>query len=154
FFTAVRTTGIYCRPICPAQTPKRVNVRFFTSAPAAEAAGFRPCLRCRPEAAPGTPAWLGTSATVARALRLIATGGLDDDAAVEDLASRVGIGERHLRRLFVAHLGASPIAVAQTRRVQLAKKLLDETALPIARIAMDAGFGSLRRFNFAMRATY
>src|SRR2546426_4170293 len=107
FFTAVKTTGIYCRSICPARTPLRQNVRFFACAAAAEEAGFRPCLRCRPESAPGTPAWLGTSATVERALRLIEAGALDGDG-VESLAARLGVGPRHLRRLFTEHLGTSP----------------------------------------------
>jgi len=116
FFFGVQTTGIYCRPVCPARTPKRANVRFYACAAAAEQAGFRPCRRCRPETAPGTPAWQGTSATVARALRLIDAGALDR-ASVGDLAARVGLGERQLRRLFLRHLGASPVAVGQTRRV-------------------------------------
>ena len=154
FFTGVVTTGVYCRPVCPARTPRRENVRFFACAAAAQAAGFRPCLRCRPEASPGTPAWLGTSVTVSRALRLIAEGALDADR-VDDLAARVGIGERHLRRLFLAHLGATPIAVAQTQRVLFAKKLIDETELPMTEIvALAAGFASVRRFNAAIRATY
>jgi AraC family transcriptional regulator of adaptative response / DNA-3-methyladenine glycosylase II len=153
FFTGVTTTGVYCRPVCPARVPSRGNVRFFPSAAAAEAAGFRPCLRCRPEASPGTPAWLGTSATVSRALRHIAAGALDDDG-VATLASRMGVGERHLRRLFIDSLGAPPLAIAQTRRVQIAKKLIDETSLPMAHIAFDAGFASVRRFNAALRRAY
>src|SRR5437763_3928079 len=114
FFIGVTSTGIYCRPICPAPSPKESNVRYFVSAAAAAEAGFRPCLRCRPEAAPGTPAWRGTSAVVRRALRLIDAGGLDE-SSVAALAARVGIGARHLHRLFVQHVGASTIAVAQTR---------------------------------------
>ena len=153
FFIAVTTTGIYCRPICPARTAKDEHVRYFPSAAAAEAAGFRPCLRCRPEASPGTPAWLGTSSLVSRALRLIADGALDD-AGVESLADRLGITGRHLRRLFLQHLGATPLDVAMTRRVHFAKKLLDETALPISQVAFASGFGSLRRFNSQMRRTY
>ena len=153
FFIAVTSTGIYCRPICPSPTSKSANVLYFPTAAAAAEAGFRPCLRCRPEAAPGTPAWLGTSAVVRRALRLIHEGALDD-ASVEDLASRVGVGSRHLHRLFVRHVGASPIAVAQTRRLHFAKRLLDETHLSMTEIALAAGFGSLRRFNDAFHDTY
>jgi AraC family transcriptional regulator of adaptative response / DNA-3-methyladenine glycosylase II len=145
-FAGVKTTGIYCRPICPARTPKPENVTFYPSAAAAQEAGFRPCLRCRPDAAPDLGAWRGTSNTVSRALSLIEAGALDA-ADVEDLASRLGVGERQLRRLFRQHLGASPIAVAQTRRVLLAKQLLHETRLPMAEVAMAAGFGSVRRFN-------
>lgn len=153
FFIAVTSTRIYCRPICPARSPKDENVRYYATAAAAEAAGFRPCLRCRPEASPGTPAWSGTSSVVSRALRLIGDGALDRDG-VEALADRLGLTARHLRRLFVRHLGATPIEVALTRRVHFAKKLLDETRLPIAQIAFAAGFGSLRRFNGEMRRTF
>jgi AraC family transcriptional regulator of adaptative response / DNA-3-methyladenine glycosylase II len=153
FFIAVTSTGIYCRPICPAPTSKSRNVRYYATAAAAAEAGFRPCLRCRPEAAPGTPAWLGTSAVVRRALRLIHDGALDE-ASVDALATRVGVGARHLHRLFVQHVGASPIAVAQTRRLHFAKRLLDETDLAITQIALAAGFGSLRRFNDAFQRTY
>jgi AraC family transcriptional regulator, regulatory protein of adaptative response / DNA-3-methyladenine glycosylase II len=153
FFIAVTSTGIYCRPICPAPSPKKANVRYYATAAAAAEAGFRPCLRCRPEAAPGTPAWMGTSTVVRRALRLIDDGGLDD-GSVETLASRVGIGARQLHRLFVQHVGASPITVAQTRRLFFAKRLLDETPLPITQIALAAGYGSVRRFNDAFSRTY
>jgi AraC family transcriptional regulator, regulatory protein of adaptative response / DNA-3-methyladenine glycosylase II len=153
FFIAVKTTGIYCRPICPSRTSKSRNVCYYATAAAAAEAGFRPCLRCRPEAAPGTPAWLGTSAVVRRALRLIDEGILDH-ASVDELASKLGLGARHLRRLFLQHVGASPISFAQTRRLQFAKRLLDETNLPITEIALAAGFGSLRRFNTAFRQTY
>jgi AraC family transcriptional regulator of adaptative response / DNA-3-methyladenine glycosylase II len=153
FFIGVTSTGIYCRPICPSPTSNIANVRYYATAAAAAAAGFRPCLRCRPEAAPGTPAWLGTSAVVQRALRLIQDGVLDD-SSVDALASRLGIGPRHLHRLFVQHVGASPIAVAQTRRLHFAKHLLDETELPITEIALAAGFGSLRRFNHTFQRTY
>src|SRR3984957_8744354 len=146
FFVAVKTTRIYCRPICPARASKDCNVRYFGTAAEAAEAGFRPCLRCRPEAAPGSPAWVGTSAVVRRALRLIDDGALDG-ASVENLATRVGVGARHLDRLFLQHVGASPIAVAQTRRLHFAKHLLDETNLPITQIALAAGFGSIRRFN-------
>ena len=154
-FVAVRTTGIYCRPICPARTPKLENVDFHPSAAAAQAAGFRPCLRCRPESSPELAAWRGTSATVGRALALIGEGALDADAGdVETLASRLGIGARQLRRLFVQHLGASPIAVAQTRRVLFAKQLLHETDMRMTAVADAAGFGSLRRFNATFRTLY
>jgi AraC family transcriptional regulator, regulatory protein of adaptative response / DNA-3-methyladenine glycosylase II len=153
FFIGVRTTGIYCRPVCPVRPPKPENVRFFPSAAAASDAGFRPCLRCRPESSPGTSAWLGTVATVSRALRLIDAGALDE-SGVEALATRLGIGARHLDRLFSRHVGASPQKVAQTRRLALAKKLLDETALPITEIAHASGFGSVRRFNETFSASY
>ena len=153
FFVAVRSTGVYCRPICPASTPRRENCEFVACAAAAQAAGFRPCLRCRPEASPGTPAWLGSSATVSRALRLIGEGCLDQ-GSVGDLAERLGLGERQLRRLFLRHLGASPIAVAQNRRLLFAKKLIDETPLSMSEIAFASGFASIRRFNAAVRGAY
>ena len=153
FFIGVRTTGIYCRPICPANTPKSENVSFYKTAAAASEAGFRPCLRCRPECAPGTPAWAGTSTTVQRGLRLIAEGALDD-SNVERLADRLGVTSRHLRRLFNKHLGASPLAVAHTQRLHFAKSLIDQTALPMQDIAVASGFGSTRRFNDTFRKTY
>ena len=153
FFIAVKTTGIYCRPICPSRTSNSCNVSYYPTAAAAAEAGFRPCLRCRPEAAPGTPAWMGTSAVVRKALRLIDEGILDT-ASVDELASRLGLGSRHLRRLFLQHVGASPISFAQTRRLQFAKRLLDETNLPITQIALASGFGSLRRFNTTFLQTY
>jgi AraC family transcriptional regulator of adaptative response / DNA-3-methyladenine glycosylase II len=136
FYVGVRTTGIYCRPVCPANPPKTENVRFFTTAAAASEAGFRPCLRCRPECAPGTPAWL------------ISEGALDD-GDIESLANRLGVTSRHLRRLFNKHLGASPLAVAHTQRLQFAKRLIDQTALSMQEISTAAGFGSVRRFNDA-----
>ena len=150
FFTAVRTTGTYCRPICPARTPKPENVVFYPSAAAAQAAGFRPCLRCRPELSPQLAASRGTANTVTRAVALIAEGALDE-GDVERLAERLGIGERQLRRLFDKHLGASPIAVAQTRRILFAKQLIHETRLKMIDVAFAAGFGSLRRFNDTFR---
>jgi len=154
-FVAVTTTRIYCRPVCPASLAKRENCRFFPSAAAAQEAGFRPCLRCRPETAPAHGAWNGTSNTVARGLSLIAEGSLDgDEASVESLAERLGVGERQLRRLFQQHLGASPIAVAQTRRVLFAKQLIHETPLPMAEVALAAGFGSVRRFNETFQRLY
>ena len=152
-FVGVKTTGIYCRPICPARTPKSENVVFYPTAAAAHAAGFRPCLRCRPETSPDLAAWRGTSNTVSRALALIETGALDA-ADVEGLACRLGVGERQLRRLFRQHLGASPVAVAQTRRVLLAKQLIHESSLPMAAVAMAAGFGSIRRFNETFQILY
>jgi AraC family transcriptional regulator of adaptative response / DNA-3-methyladenine glycosylase II len=151
FFIAVLSTGIYCRPICPARLCS--TVRYYASAAEAAAAGFRPCLRCRPEAAPGSPAWSGTSAVVRRALRLIHEGALDK-ASVEELAMRVGMGTRHLHRLIVAQVGASPLAIAQTRRLHFAKRLLDDTNLPVTQIALASGYGSVRRFNGAIKATY
>jgi len=153
FFVGVKTTGIYCRPICPANAPKSENVEFYPSAAAAGEAGFRPCLRCRPECAPGTPAWSGTSTTVRRGLRLISGGALDD-GNVESLAERLGVTSRHLRRLFSKHLGASPLAVAHTQRLHFAKRLIDETRLPMQHISSAAGYGSIRRFNDAFRRTY
>ena len=146
FFTAVKTTGIYCRPICPARLPKRDNVIFYPSAAVAQDEGFRPCLRCRPETAPDTPAWRGTSSSVGRALRLIEEGALDS-GSVEQMAARLGLGERQVRRLFLKHVGASPVSVALTRRLLLAKQLLHETDLTITQVAMASGFGSIRRFN-------
>jgi len=153
FYVGVRTTGIYCRPICPANAPKSENVTFFPSAAAAGEAGFRPCLRCRPECAPGTPAWSGTSTTVRRGLRLISSGALDD-GNIEALAERLGVTSRHLRRLFTKHLGASPLAVAHTQRLHFAKRLIDETTLPMSHVSSAAGYGSIRRFNDAFRKTY
>jgi AraC family transcriptional regulator of adaptative response / DNA-3-methyladenine glycosylase II len=153
FFVGVTTTGIYCRPICPSPPPRPRNVRFFACAAAAQAEGFRPCLRCRPETAPGTPAWEGSPALVRRALRLIAQGGLDDDD-VEAFAERLGVGGRHLRRLFESHLGASPAAVARASRAHLAKRLLDETDLRMTEVAFAAGFRGVRQFNQAVRASF
>src|SRR5262245_20777809 len=153
FYTCVTSTGIYCRPICPARTPKLEHCVFVPSAAAAHAAGFRPCLRCRPEIAPGLAGWRGTANTVSRALALIAEGALDE-GNVEELAARLGVGARHLRRLFEAHLGAAPIAVAQAHRILFAKMLISETQLPLGEIALAAGFGSIRRFNSVMRRTY
>src|ERR1700722_7749560 len=147
-FIGVRSTGIYCRPVCPARTPKYENCAFYPSAAAAHEAGYRPCLRCRPETAPELASWRGTSNTVSRALTLIAEGALDGEGkTVDALAERLGVGERQLRRLFLQHLGASPIAVAQTRRVLFAKHLIHETRMPMTEVAMAAGFSSLRRFN-------
>ena len=153
FFTGVRTTRIYCRPVCPVRPAQSRNVTFYPTAAAAEAAGFRPCLHCRPETAPFSPAWQGSRATVHRAVRLIRDGALDR-AGIDDLAARLGIGPRHLDRLFHKHIGASPLQVARTLRVQRAKRLLDQTNLPMLDIAERAGFASLRRFNAAFAEIY
>jgi len=152
-FVGVLTTGIYCRPICPVRIPKKENVQIYKTAAAAAAAGFRPCLRCRPESSPGTPAWNGASSTVDRALQMIGQGMLDS-ASVASLAARLDIGPRQLTRLFHKYLGASPISVAQTRRLHFAKKLIDETALPLTDICFAAGFNSVRRFNACFLETY
>ena len=158
FFGCVKTTGIYCRPVCPARTPKRENMVFVVTAAAAEEAGFRACLRCRPETAPDMGAWRGTSNTVSRALALIEAGALDSHSGfggdVDGLAARLGMGERHLRRLFRQHLGAAPVSVAQTRRVLLAKALIHQTDLSMAQVALASGFGSVRRFNETFQALY
>ena len=156
FYTGVHTTGIYCRLVCPVRPARSANVSFFPSAAAAETAGFRPCLRCRPETAPFCSAWIGSRATVERARRLIAEeGALDQEGAtVERLAQRLGVGPRQLTRLFARYLQASPSEVAKTTRVQRAKRLLDETSLPMTEIAMQAGFRSLRRFNSAFVEIY
>jgi AraC family transcriptional regulator of adaptative response / DNA-3-methyladenine glycosylase II len=152
-FVAVTSTRIYCRPVCPARQPLTRNVRYYRSAAAAEAAGFRPCLRCRPETAPHSPAWSGPRASVTRALRLIDEGALDR-AGVEALADRLGMTARHLSRLFRRYLDTTPLAAARTARVQRAKRLLDTTALGMIEIAEQAGFGSLRSFNAAFQAVY
>lgn len=155
FFVAVTSTGIYCRPVCPASPARFENCRFFPSAAAAQEAGFRPCLRCRPETAPDTGSWRGTSNTVSRGLALIAEGELDGDgASVDTLAERLGVGSRQLRRLFQQHLGASPVTVAQTRRVLFAKQILHDTRLPMSEVALAAGFGSVRRFNETFQQLY
>src|SRR3954462_5491882 len=147
-YVGVTSTGIYCRPICPARSPKLENCRYFASAAAAQDAGFRPCLRCRPETAPDLASWRGSSNTVSRALALINDGALDGgEEGVEALAERLGVGGRQLRRLFMKHLGTSPVVVAQTRRVLFAKQLIHETQMPMSDIALAAGFGSVRRFN-------
>ena len=153
FFTCVRTTGIYCRPICPARPPKLANCTFVPSAAAAQEAGYRPCLRCRPESSPNLDAWRGTSATVSRALKLIEAGALDE-SDIDSLAARLEIGARQLRRLFRRHLGAAPITVAQTRRVLLAKQLIHQTQLGMTEVALASGFGSLRRFNETFQRLY
>ncbi|MEO3798912.1 Ada metal-binding domain-containing protein [Nonomuraea sp. B1E8] len=153
FYTAVTTTRIYCRPICPARTPSFRNVRFYRHAASAEAAGFRPCKRCRPELSPGDPGWDVRGDLIGRALRLIDDGAADEQG-VAGLARRLHITERHLHRLFVAELGVGPLAVARTKRLLLAKQLLTETDLPVTEVAFAAGFGSVRQFNATMRETY
>jgi len=153
FYIGVHSTRIYCRPICHARASREENVCYFSTAAAAAAAGFRPCLRCRPECSPGTPAWAGTKTTVARALRLLNESSLEE-GGVEALADHLGVGSRHLRRLFLRHLGATPRDIAQTRRLHFAKKLIDETCLPMTQIALASGFGTVRRFNAAIREVY
>ncbi|WP_057466210.1 Ada metal-binding domain-containing protein [Pseudovibrio sp. POLY-S9] len=153
FFSGVNSTGIYCRPVCPVCPAKSVNVSFYPSAAAAEQAGYRPCLRCRPEAAPGSPAWMGTATTVGRAMRLIHTGYLDSNN-VQQLAETLGIGSRHLARLFSQYLEATPSQVAATVRLQRAKRLIDTTDLTLAEIAFASGFGSIRRFNAVFQNLY
>ncbi len=153
FFLAVTSTGVYCRPGCPAKLPQRRNVRFYATPAAAESAGFRACLRCRPDSAPGSAAWTGTSATVTRALRLIDDGMLTH-GSLERIALRLGVTSRWLRRLFTDHVGASPLEVARSRRAHFARKLLAETALPVERVAHAAGFGGARRLREAMHTTF
>lgn len=152
-FVAVKTTGVYCRPVCRVRTPLAHNVSFLRSAAAAERAGFRPCLRCRPETAPFCPAWRGTRTTVERALALIEQGALDRET-VDRLAQRLGVGQRHLARLFAEHLDASPLQVALSLRVRRAKRLLDATDLSISQVAERAGFSSPRRLNAAFARLY
>jgi AraC family transcriptional regulator, regulatory protein of adaptative response / DNA-3-methyladenine glycosylase II len=148
FFTGVRSTRIYCRPVCPAPAPKPQNIVYFPSAAAAAGAGYRPCLRCRPELSPGIQPG---DQSVRRALTLIAEGCLDD-GSVETLAQRVGVSARHLRRLFLDKTGATPLQVHQVRRVLMAKQLLTETSMSITQVALAAGFGSIRRFNDTFHA--
>jgi AraC family transcriptional regulator, regulatory protein of adaptative response / DNA-3-methyladenine glycosylase II len=153
FFIAVTSTGIYCRPICPAQTPKRENVRFYRFAAAAEAAGFRACRRCRPDSSPGSAEWNVRADLVARALRLIAEGVVDAEG-VDGLAARLATSGRHLHRQLVAEVGTGPLALARTRRSQTARVLVEQTALPLTEVAFAAGFSSIRQFNDSMRAAF
>ena len=153
FFVAVTTTGIYCRPICPANTPHAPHVRFYASAAAAEAAGFRACRRCHPEASPGSPDWDVRADLVARALRLIADGIVDTEG-VAGLAQRLCVSERHLHRELVAEVGAGPLALARTRRAQTARLLIDQTNLSLTTIAFTAGFASIRQFNESMQTAF
>ena len=160
FFTGVTSTGIYCRPVCAVRTPRREHCRFFTLAAQAESAGFRPCLRCRPEVAPQALAWSvqdASSILVQQALRLIDTPQAWDTPeglGVARLAQRLGVSDRHLRRIFEAALGVSPLQYLQTRRLLLAKQLLTDTRLPVTQVALSSGFGSVRRFNAAFAAHY
>ncbi|MFE0532112.1 DNA-3-methyladenine glycosylase 2 family protein [Micromonospora parva] len=153
FYTGVTSTGIYCRPSCPAITPKRQNVRFFPSAAAAQGAGLRACRRCRPDAAPGSPQWDVRADVVGRAMRLIADGVIDRDG-VPGLASRLGYTERHLHRMLSAEMGAGPLALARAQRAQTARILIETTDLGMAEIAFAAGFGSVRQFNDTLREVY
>jgi len=151
-FFGVTSTGIYCRPICPAPKPKPENVLYFSDVSTAQLAGFRACKRCRPESRPGSPAWEGTGATISRALRLLAQG--DGPDSLAGLAEKLGVSDRHLRRLFQAHLGKTPMAVKMDNRLGLATSLLKDQDAPIADIAFSAGFQSLRRFNAAFKIAY
>lgn len=153
FFTAVTSTRIYCRPSCPAMTPKRENVRFYPSAAAAQQAGFRACKRCRPDAAPGSPEWDGRADVVARAMRMIADG-VVDRSGVTGLAAELGYSVRQLQRLLVAELGAGPIAIARAQRAQTARVLIETTTLPMIQVALAAGFASVRQFNDTIRAVF
>jgi AraC family transcriptional regulator of adaptative response / DNA-3-methyladenine glycosylase II len=153
FFTAVTSTGIYCRPSCPAMTPKRTNVRFYPTAAAAQAAGFRACMRCRPDASPGSPEWNQRADVVARAMRLIADGVVDRDG-VRGLASRLGYSERQLQRLLVAEVGTGALALARAQRAQTARILIETTDLSMARVAFAAGFASVRQFNDTVRTVF
>jgi len=153
FFTAVHTTGIYCRPSCPARTPLARNVSFFTTAAAAQGAGFRACRRCRPDAVPGSPEWDVRADVVARAMRLIADGEVER-SGVPGLAVRLGYSERQLHRLLVAELGAGPLALARAQRAQTARLLIETTDLPMADVAFAAGFASIRQFNDTVREVF
>src|SRR6478609_7921302 len=153
FVTAVTTTGIYCRPSCPAVTPKRGNVRFLPTAAAAQRAGFRACKRCRPDAAPGSPEWNQRADTVGRAMRLIADGSVDRDG-VTGLARRLGFSERHLHRQLVAELGAGPLALARAQRAHTARLLIETSELPFTEVAFAAGFPSIRQFNETVREVF
>ncbi len=154
FFTGVKTTGIYCRPVCTAKTPGRDRCRFFASAALAEQAGFRPCLRCRPELAPGH-APVDSARTIARAAAArIEAGALNDGVTLEDLAASLGLSSRQLRRSVRRELGVSPVELAQTNRLLLAKRLIAETQLPMTQVAFAAGFDSVRRFNALFRQHY
>ncbi|WP_091078981.1 DNA-3-methyladenine glycosylase 2 family protein [Micromonospora nigra] len=153
FYTGVTSTGIYCRPSCPAMTPRRHNVRFFPSAAAAQGAGLRACRRCRPDAAPGSPQWDVRADVVGRAMRLIADGVVDRDG-VPGLAARLGYTVRHLHRMLCAELGAGPLALARAQRAQTARTLIETTGLGMAEVAFAAGFGSVRQFNETVREVY
>lgn len=151
-FFGVTSTGIYCRPICPAPKPKPENVLYFADSKTAALAGFRACKRCRPEARPGSPAWQGTKATISRALRLLAQG--EGPESLAELADKLGVTDRHLRRLFQQHLGKNPMAVKQENRLNLATTLLRDHDASVPEVAYSSGFGSLRRFNDAFKSEY
>jgi len=153
FFTGVTSTGIYCRPSCPAITPKRENMRFYRSAAAAQEAGFRACKRCRPDASPGSPEWNIRADVVGRAMRLIADGVVDRDG-VEGLAAGLGYEQRQVRRLVTAELGAGPLAIARAQRAQTARVLVETTTLPLSEIAFAAGFASIRQFNATIQEVF
>ncbi|MEH6378863.1 Ada metal-binding domain-containing protein, partial [Streptomyces sp. KLMMK] len=153
FYVAVTTTGVYCRPVCGSRTPKPENVRFFRIAAAAEAAGFRACRRCRPEAAPSSPEWNVRGDLVARALRLIA-GGAVDEIGVAGVARQLAVSERHLHRQLVAEVGVGPLALALNRRTQVARLLIESSALLLSEVALAAGYSSVRQFNDGMRAAF
>jgi AraC family transcriptional regulator of adaptative response / DNA-3-methyladenine glycosylase II len=153
FFIAVTSTGIYCRPSCPAITPKREHMRYYRSAAAAQEAGFRACKRCRPDASPGSPEWNIRADMVGRAMRLIADGVVDRDG-VEGLAARLGYEQRQVRRLVTAELGAGPLAIARAQRAQTARVLTETTTLPLSEIAFAAGFASIRQFNSTIREVF
>jgi AraC family transcriptional regulator of adaptative response / DNA-3-methyladenine glycosylase II len=153
FFAGIATTGIYCRPVCPVSFGAPDRIVWFRSSAAATVAGFRPCKRCRPDTSPGSPAWFGTAAVVSHAVKLISGGALND-GNVEQLSERLGIGSRHLRRLFNQHLGASPLKIARSQRVQLAGNLIAHSAMPIGEIASCAGFASIRHFNHSVKAAF
>jgi AraC family transcriptional regulator of adaptative response / DNA-3-methyladenine glycosylase II len=153
FFTAVTSTGIYCRPSCPAITPKAENVRFYATAAAAQQAGFRACLRCRPDASPGSPQWLGRADVAARAVKLILDGIVDREG-VSGLAKRLGYSERQLHRVLLAEVGTGALALARAQRAQTARVLLQGTNLPIAEVALAAGFASVRQFNETVRSVF
>src|SRR5271167_1560641 len=153
FFIAVSSTGIYCRPSCPAITPKREHMRYYRTAAAAQEAGFRACKRCRPDASPGSPEWNIRADVVGRAMRLIADGVVDRDG-VSGLASRLGYEQRQVRRLITAELGAGPLAIARAQRAQTARVLTETTTLPLSEIAFAAGFASIRQFNATIREVF
>lgn len=153
FFVCVKSTGIYCRPVCPARLPLEKNVEYRANAVACETSGYRACLRCRPESAPKSPAWNGTKSTVSRAVRMIEAGALDH-TSIEDFAERLGVGARHLRRLFHTHVGTSPVRFARGLKLDRAQTLLQTTDMPIVQIADSVGFGSLKTFNTHFKAHF
>ncbi|MEO8329835.1 MAG: Ada metal-binding domain-containing protein, partial [Candidatus Nanopelagicales bacterium] len=153
FVFGVTSTGIYCRPSCPARTPQQQNVRYFALSAAAVAAGFRACKRCRPHRVQDSRVWDHRSGLAARALQMVGAG-VVDDGGVTTLAERLAVSERHLHRTLVAEVGVGPLALARTRRAQTARLLLDQTTLPVTDVAFAAGFASIRQFNDVMRAEF